>query len=98
MSLLREFDRAKELIAAVCGALVLLDQAGILKYRRFCSDLQTHPLFREAIHVEASAVRDGDVITGLGTRIFHFSTLLIEALASQEKVIAYQRWAGVSLL
>jgi len=98
MALLREFDQAKKLIAAVCGAPVLLGKAGILKDRRFCSDVQTHPEFREAIRVEESAVRDENVITGLGARIFHFTTLLIEALAGKEKAIEYQHWAGISVL
>jgi protein deglycase len=98
MALLREFDQAKKLIAAVCGAPVLLGNAGILKGRRFCSDVQTHPVFSEAIRIEESAVRDENVITGLGARIFHLTTLLIEALAGKEKAIDYQRWAGISAL
>lgn len=98
MALLREFDQAKKLIAAVCGAPVLLGKAGILKDRRFCSDVQTHPVFREAIRVEEPAIRDENVITGLGARIFHFTTLLIEALVGKEKAMEYQRWAGISVL
>jgi 4-methyl-5(b-hydroxyethyl)-thiazole monophosphate biosynthesis len=95
MVLLREFDQAKKLIAAVCGAPILLGKAGILKGRRFCSDVQTHPVFEQAIRVQESAVRDENVITGLGARIFHFTVLLIEALTDKEKAVEYQRWAGI---
>jgi hypothetical protein len=45
--------------------------------------------------VQVSAVRDENVITGLGARIFHFTALLVEALSSKEKATKYQRWAGI---
>lgn len=95
MALLREFDQANKLIAAVCGGSALLGNAGILNGRRFCSDLQAHPAFQGAIRVHAPAVRDGNVITGLGARIFHFTALLIEALAGEAKAAQYQEWAGI---
>ncbi len=95
MALLREFDQAKKLIAAVCGAPILLGKAGILKGKRFCSDIQTNPVFEQAIRVQESAVQDENVITGLGARIFHFTALLIETLAGKEKAVEYRRWAGI---
>jgi 4-methyl-5(b-hydroxyethyl)-thiazole monophosphate biosynthesis len=95
IALLREFDQGKKLIAAVCGAPTLLGKAGILKGRRFCSDVQAHPVFEQAIRVQETAVQDENVITGLGARIFHFTALLIEALAGKEKAVEYQRWAGI---
>ena len=95
MTLLREFDHANKLIAAVCGAPTLLGNAGILKGRRFCSDVQTHSVFEQAIRVQESAVQDENVITGLGARIFHFTALLIEALVGKESAVQYQRWAGI---
>lgn len=98
LSLILEFDQEKKLIAAVCGSTVLLGRAGILKGKRFCSDVQTHPVFENAIQVQDSAIRDRHVITGLGARIFHFTALLIEALVGKEQSIEYQRWAGLQAL
>lgn len=98
MALIREFDHAKKLIAAVCGAPALLGNAGVLKGRRFCSDIQTHPAFEQAIRVQDPAVQDENVITGSGARIFHFTTLLIEALVGKEKGAEYQRWAGIQVV
>lgn len=66
-----------------------------MKGRRFCSDVQAHPVFEQALRVQESAVQDENVITGLGARIFHFTALLTEALAGKEKSVEYQRWAGV---
>ena len=98
LSLILEFDQEKKLIAAVCGSTVLLGRAGILKSKRFCSDVQTHPVFENAIQVQDSAIRDRHVINGLGARIFHFTALLIEALVGKEQSIEYQRWAGLQAL
>ena len=97
MELLREYDQAGKLIAAVCAAPALLGNAGILKGRRFCSDIQQHPVFEGAIRAEEPTVRDGHLITGLGSRIFHFTALLIEELAGQDKAKQYRQWAGICL-
>lgn len=93
--LLREFNQARKLIAAVCSAPLLLGEAGILKGQRFCSDIQEHNVFRDAIRVQESAVRDRNVITGLGTRIFDFTALVIDALIGGEKAAEYRQWAGI---
>lgn len=97
MALIREYDQAKKIIAAVCAAPVLLGQAGILKNRRFCSDARDQPAFQGAVRVEGPVVRDEHLITGLGSRIFHFTALLVEALTSQEKAKEYRQWAGISI-
>ncbi len=96
MALIKEYDQAKKIIAAVCAAPVLLGKAGILKKRRFCSDVKDHPSFQGAVRVDGPAVRDAHLITGLGSRIFHFTALLIEALAGQEEAKEYRLWAGIS--
>lgn len=95
LRLIREFDRASKLIAAICGAPVLLGAAGILNGKQFCSDVQSHSAFEGAIRTSAPAVRDGHVITGLGAGIFHFTALLLEALVGGEKAAEYRRWAGL---
>jgi protein deglycase len=95
MALIREYDQDRKLIAAVCAGPALLGSAGVLKGRRFCSDIQEHPVFEGAIRVAEPVVRDGHLITGLGSRIFHFTALLIEELAGQDKAKQYRQWAGI---
>ena len=70
LTLVRDFDRAGKLIAAVCAAPVILGTAGVLRGRQFCSEVQNHPAFTGAIRSSGPAVRDGHVVTGLGSRIF----------------------------
>jgi putative intracellular protease/amidase len=48
------------------------------------------------IRVDAPAVRDGHVITGLGSRVFHVTALLIAALAGEEPAASYRAWAGIA--
>jgi len=96
MAAIRSFGSAGKPVVAVCAAPTLLGRAGVLRGRRFCSDLAAHPAFEHAIRVEAPAVRDGHVITGLGSRIFYVTALLIEALAGEEHATAYRSWAGIA--
>jgi protein deglycase len=95
LALIREYDQARKLITAVCAGPILLGNAGVLKGKRFCSDIQEHPVFEGAIREAEPVVRDGHLITGLGSRIFHFTALLIEELAGQDKAKQYRLWAGI---
>jgi putative intracellular protease/amidase len=95
MALIREYDQARKLITAVCAGPALLGSAGVLKGRRFCSDIQEHPVFEGAIRVAEPVVRDGHLITGLGSRIFHVTALLVEDLLGKEKAGQYRQWAGI---
>ncbi len=95
LDLVRLFDRSGKIIAAVCGAPAVLAQAGILTGRQFCSEIDAHPVFEQATSLPHSAVRDGHIITGLGARIFHFTTLLLEAVAGPEEALTYKKWAGI---
>jgi protein deglycase len=95
MRLLREYDKARKPVAAVCAAPVLLGNAGVLRGRRFCSDIREHPVFEGAIRVAEPAVRDGHVITGLGSGIFYFTALLLEVLVGPKKAGQYRQWAWI---
>jgi protein deglycase len=97
MALLREYDQGRKPIAAICAAPVLLGSAGILQGRRFCSDIQEHSVFEGAIRLAGPVVRDGHLITGLGSRIFHFTALLLETLVGKEKAVQYKQWAGIEV-
>lgn len=95
LDLVRLFDRSGKIIGAVCGAPAVLAQAGIMAGKQFCSEIDGHPVFEQATSLPRSAVRDGHIITGLGARIFHFTTLLIEAVAGPEEALQYKKWAGI---
>jgi protein deglycase len=94
-SLLREYDQSRKTIAAVCAGPALLGNAGILKGRRFCSDIADHAVFEGALRASEPVVQDGHLITALGSRIFPFTALLLEALAGREVADQYKKWAGI---
>ena len=96
LELIRKFDQEGKLIAAICMAPVFLGAAGVLKGRRFTSSSPGHPSFEGAHWEDEPAVRDGNLITGKGERVFHFTALLLEALAGEEKAEGYRRWAGIA--
>jgi len=45
--------------------------------------------------LEHSALRDGNLVTGLGERVFHFTALLLEGLAGEGVAEDYREWAGI---
>jgi 4-methyl-5(b-hydroxyethyl)-thiazole monophosphate biosynthesis len=92
---IRQFDRDEKPIAAICAAPTFLGAAGILHGRHFCSEIQDHPTFEAAVRTYGPAVRDGHIITALGSRIFHFTALLLEALVGENKAASYREWAGI---
>lgn len=94
-SLIWKFDQTEKLIAAVCAAPVFLGKAGVLKGKKFCSDVSVHNAFEGATQVQESAIKDEHILTGLGSRIYPFTALLIDALAGQEKSQSYRAWAGI---
>lgn len=95
LGLIREFDEDKKIVAGVCGGVAILGAAGVLRGKRFCSDVKEHPVFEGAIRVEGPAVRDGHVVTGLGARVFAFAAELLEAVVGREAATDYRRWAGL---
>jgi hypothetical protein len=72
-----------------------LGTAGILKGRRFCSDVVGHPAFEGAEQVSEAAVQDGHIVTGQGRRIFYFTALWLEAIQGAEASARYRQWTGI---
>lgn len=91
----RQFHREGKLVAAICSATVVLAAAGILKARRFTSPMGDNELFKGAIRVRQPAVRDANIITGVGARPYHFCDLLVEALAGEEAASGYREHVGI---
>lgn len=92
---IQDFDKSEKVIGAICAAPVLLASAGVLRGRRFSSEISPHPAFSGAIPSSEPAVRDGHLITGLGARPFHFTALLLDVLISTPSANAYREWAGI---
>lgn len=93
--LIRAFDRDRRVLAAVCSAPAMLASAGVLEGRRFVSSVADRAIFRGATAVGGPAVRDGHIITGLGSRPYHFCALLVESLAGAAAAAAYREFAGL---
>jgi len=91
-----EFHREGKLVAAICSTTAVLGAAGILKGRRFTSPLGDSDFFEGAIRVRKPAVRDGNIVTGLGARPYHFCDLLVEVLAGQEAASGYRDHTGIT--
>jgi len=91
----RQFHREGKLVAAICSATVVLAAAGILKARRFTSPMGDNELFKGAIRVRQPAVRDANIITGVGARPYHFCDLLVEARAGEEAASGYREHVGI---
>jgi len=68
----------------------------MLKGRRFTSPLGDSDFFEGAIRVGKPAVRDGNIVTGLGARPYHFCDLLVEVLAGQEAASGYRDHTGIT--
>jgi 4-methyl-5(b-hydroxyethyl)-thiazole monophosphate biosynthesis len=95
-AVVREFHREGKIIAAICSATAVLAAAGVLAGRRFTSPIGDIDLFAGAIRERQAAVRDGNIITGLGARPYHFCDLLVEALAGEEAASGYRAHVGIT--
>jgi protein DJ-1 len=85
--LLRERERAGELVAAICAAPIALREHGVFAGRV----MTCHPSVREVVDTHASAstdrvVEDGPLITSRGPgTAFEFALALIRRLAGEEE-------------
>lgn len=85
-ALLKEFDREKKYIAAICAAPSILSDLGMLAGRRACA----YPSFEEGLDcaevVREPAAADGHIITGRGMgAAIPFALKLTELLFGGEK-------------
>lgn len=86
IDLLREFARRERIVAAICGAPLVLGAAGLLDGRRFACDIEedTHGWFDKAHRAEGTWTVDGLVLTGSLRGLVPFSAALARLLGEEK--------------
>lgn len=90
--LVRWMNARNKIIAAVCGAPMILAKAGALNGRIFTSTIQDHPSFRGARRVDDPVARHNNLVTGQDRGFITFTALFLEALghaAAAHKLLEY---------
>jgi putative intracellular protease/amidase len=84
--LLRTFAEANKVVAAICGAPLVVGAAGLLRGRRFASDVSedTRGWFEGASRTAEPLCREGLVLTGSVSAIIPFCRELAHLLGEEE--------------
>jgi putative intracellular protease/amidase len=84
--LLQEFWQADKIVAAICGAPLVLGAAGLLMGKRFASDIteDTRGWFDGANRSKQPVVVDGNIITASVQAIIPFSIELARQLGKED--------------
>jgi len=87
LNLLRRFANQNKVIAAICGAPLVLGAAGLLDGKRFACDITEDPCgwLEKGRHVDAPLAVDGRILTGSVQALIPFSAALARLLG-EEKV------------
>ena len=82
---LRDFWQQGKVVAAICGAPLVLGAAGLLKGKRFACDItdDTHGWFEGALRAEQPIAVDGKILTGSVQAIISFSVELARLLGDE---------------
>jgi 4-methyl-5(b-hydroxyethyl)-thiazole monophosphate biosynthesis len=85
ISKVKQFYQKGKVVAAICGAPLVLGAAGLLKGRRFTSDIteDTRGWFDDAVRSDKAVVVDGNIITASVRGIIQFSTELARLLGQE---------------
>jgi 4-methyl-5(b-hydroxyethyl)-thiazole monophosphate biosynthesis len=82
------FDRGK-LVAAICAAPLVLQDAGVLNGRRFTSHPTVKDQFKQGLRVEDHVVEDGNLVTSKGPgTTFEFALALAARLRGKPTAAA----------
>ena len=86
LRLLQEFARKDKVVAAICGAPLVLGAAGLLKGRRFACDISrdTRGWFEGAERAEEAVCADGKILTAGVGAIIPFCRELARMLGEDE--------------
>ncbi len=86
LGLLKDFSRRGKVVAAICGAPLILGAAGLLKGRRFACDIteDTRGWFDGAVRADEPVCADGKVLTGSVSAIIPFCRDLARLLGEGE--------------
>lgn len=88
----KKFMKDKKLIGAICAAPLVLEEAGVLKNKKITSYPSEKDVFKSAVYIESSVVKDSNIITsrGVGTAIDFALKLIGEIKGDNSK----QKTAG----
>jgi 4-methyl-5(b-hydroxyethyl)-thiazole monophosphate biosynthesis len=86
LGLLREFAASGKAIAAICGAPLVLGAAGLLKGRRFASDItdDTRGWFDGAVRADGDLCVDGKILTASVRATLPFTVELARLLGNEK--------------
>jgi putative intracellular protease/amidase len=86
LGLVNRFSEAGKVVAAICGAPLVLGAAGLLKGRRFACDIteNTRGWFEEAERVEEPICADGKILTASVAAIIPFCCELARLLGEDQ--------------
>jgi 4-methyl-5(b-hydroxyethyl)-thiazole monophosphate biosynthesis len=85
VNLLREFDRCEKIVAAICGAPLVLGAAGLLDGKRFACDVteDTRGWFDRGHRFDGTWTVDGHILTGSLRGLLPFSIALARLLGEE---------------
>ena len=85
IALVKSFNKAGKLVAAICAAPIVLNKAEIIKGRRITSFPGLEPELKECDYQEQTVVVDDNLITSRGpATAIKFAIKLVEKLLSKE--------------
>lgn len=86
IELVREFDESKKLIAAICAAPIILEEAGVISGKNITSYPGIEEELKSGNYKEDLVVKDEHIITGRGPAVAVYFTLeVIEYLVGEQK-------------
>ncbi|MDQ7794304.1 MAG: DJ-1/PfpI family protein [bacterium] len=92
--LIRSFDRAGKIVAAICMAPIHLARAGVLAGRSFTTSASQNwrGVFDWPRKLERPVVTDGNIITAQGPAFVEFSLTLMERLGAYRQAEHARLW------
>jgi 4-methyl-5(b-hydroxyethyl)-thiazole monophosphate biosynthesis len=86
LDLLRAFDRRRKVVAAICGAPLVLGAAGLLDGKKFACDVteDTHGWLDRGHRVDETWAIDGRILTGSLRSLIPFSAALARLLGEEQ--------------
>jgi 4-methyl-5(b-hydroxyethyl)-thiazole monophosphate biosynthesis len=86
LDILRQFSRRDKVVAAICGAPLVMGAAGLLEGRRFACDIteDTRGWFEGAVRVDEPVCTDGRILTGSVSAIIPFCRDLARLLGEPQ--------------
>ncbi len=94
LNLLRAFAERSKLVAAICGAPLVLGAAGLLDGRHFASDIttDTEGWFEKGLRAERLIALDGNILTASVRAVFPFYATILRWFG--EEAAAFISWLG----